>query len=58
MLSNPDFRGKRGFLEEVMYKLKTDGEVGVGQMERDLCFGKIILATVHVVHWNKCRKFS
>lgn len=34
-------------MEEVTYKLKTDREVRVGQMKRDLSFGMTTLATVH-----------
>lgn len=50
MLCVPNFRGRRGFLEEITYKLETDGKVGVGQMKRDLSSGTITLATVHKIY--------
>lgn len=37
-------------MEEVTYKLKTDREVRVGQMKRDLSFGMTTLATVHGIY--------
>lgn len=39
-------------MEEVIYKLKKDGEVGIGQMKKYLKFGKITLATVHGTDWR------